>query len=231
MPSSLNIIGSLANKSKLRQLIIGTVSEAKRSQLRHDGSVREWIKSLQASTKPTDTQIQGIVRARHRVMMGAKYMEWPTGGPHKWITEWQKLMSDCERWCAPLYRRYGQAILILSGERSLEPSGSVTESLKLSTRTIKRRPTRTIKRIVISLGLRWSLKQAWDRKTIRNGMRVAGRGWITKAAFAVEPRFDGIKASEDLMDEPQAAPSNSRRRPATESRQRYSSKRSKPNHC
>jgi len=37
------------------------------------------------------------------------------------------------------------------------------------------------------------LKQAWDQNIIRNGMRVAGRGRITKAAFAVEPRFDGLR--------------------------------------
>jgi hypothetical protein len=75
------------------------------------------------------------------------------------------------------------------------------------------------------------LKQAWDQKTIRNGMRVAGRGRITKAAFAIEPRFDGIKASEDLIDKPQAPPSDSRKRPATESRQKYSNKRTRLNPC
>jgi hypothetical protein len=37
-------------------------------------------------------------------MMGAKYVEWPTGGPDKWVTEWQKLMDDCERWCPPLHQ-------------------------------------------------------------------------------------------------------------------------------
>jgi hypothetical protein len=62
-------------------------------------------------------------------------------------------------------------------------------------------------------------------------MIVAGRGQTTKAAFAVEPQFNGIKASEDLIDEPQAAPSNSRKRPATENGQRYSSKRNKLNPC
>jgi hypothetical protein len=60
----------LSEQAKLRKLIAGTVSEAKRSQLRPDKSVREWIKSLQASTQPIDTQMQDMVRARHRVMMG-----------------------------------------------------------------------------------------------------------------------------------------------------------------
>jgi hypothetical protein len=58
----------LSEQAKLR--IAGTVSEAKRSQLRPEKSVREWIKSLQASTQPIDTQMQDMVRARHRVMMG-----------------------------------------------------------------------------------------------------------------------------------------------------------------
>jgi hypothetical protein len=57
----------LSVQAKLRKLIAGTVSEAKRSQLRPDKSVREWIKSLQASTQPIDTQMQDMVRARHRV--------------------------------------------------------------------------------------------------------------------------------------------------------------------
>src|SRR5438045_2839432 len=36
------------------------------------------------------------------------------------------------------------------------------------------------------------LRQAWDQKSIRNGMKVTGKGRITCAAFAAEPRFDGM---------------------------------------
>ena len=51
------------------------------------------------------------------------------------------------------------------------------------------------------------LKQAWDQKTIRSGMKVAGiKGQITKAAFSVEPLFDGIGASEEKIVEPRAEP-------------------------
>jgi hypothetical protein len=222
----------LSEQAKLRKLITSTVSEAKKSQLRPDKSVREWIKNLQASTKPTDNQMQDIVRARHRVMMGAKYMEWPSGGPDKWITEWQKLMSDCERWCEPLYELWASDFNLVWGE--------VPGAQRLCDRLIeavnkddKKEANKDDKKDWDIFRASMELKQAWDQKSIRNGMRVAGRGRITKAAFAVEPRFNGIKASEDLIDEPQAAPSNSRKRPATENRQRYSyvSKRNKLNPC
>jgi hypothetical protein len=93
----------LSEESKLRSKILSTVTESRKAQLQADKSVRTWITNLQTSTKPTDAQMKDIVRARHRAMLGAKYVDWPAGGPDKWLTEWQKLMADCEIWCVALY--------------------------------------------------------------------------------------------------------------------------------
>ena len=214
----------LNEQAKLRKLITGTVSVAKTSQLRPDKSVREWIKSLQASTKPTDSQMQDKVRARHRVMLGAKYMEWPTDGPDKWVTEWQKLMDDSERWCPPLHQLWASDFNLVWGE--------VPGAQRLCDRLVEAMTNDKLREWDINRAS-MELKQAWDQKIIRNGMRVAGRGRITKAAFAVEPRFDGIKASDDPIDkfEPKAAPPNLRKRTATESRQKYRNKWTRPNPC
>jgi hypothetical protein len=40
------------------------------------------------------------------------------------------------------------------------------------------------------------LRQSWEQKSIRNGMKVAGKGKITRAAFAAQPRFDGSNSEE-----------------------------------
>ena len=165
----------LSEQAKLRKLITSTVSEAKRSQLRPDKSVKEWIKNLQASTKPTANQMQDIVRARHRVMMGTKYMEWPSGGPDKWITEWQKLMSDCERWCEPLYKLWASDFNLVWGE--------VPGAQRLCDRLIEAVNKDDLKDWNI-FRTSMELKQAWDQKSIRNGMRVAGRGRITAVGLA-----------------------------------------------
>ena len=31
-------------------------------------------------------------------MMGQKYTDWPTGGPDKWLMNWQDLMGKCAKW-------------------------------------------------------------------------------------------------------------------------------------
>jgi len=157
-------------------------------------------------------------------MMGAKYMEWPTDGPDKWVTEWQKLMDDCERWCPPLHQLWASDFNLVWGE--------VPGAQRLCDRLVEARSKDKLREWDINRAS-MELKQAWDQNIIRNGMRVAGRGRITKAAFAVEPRFDGIKASDDLIDkfEPKTAAANLRKRPATESRQKYSNKRTKLNPC
>ncbi|KAN0067063.1 hypothetical protein V8E54_014849 [Elaphomyces granulatus] len=213
----------LSEQAKLRKLITSTVSEAKRSQLRPEKLVREWIRSLRASTKPTDTQMQDIVRARHRVMMGVKYVDWPADGPDKWVNEWQKLMDDCERWCPPLHQLWASDFNLVWGE--------VPGAQRLCDRLIEAVAKDEKDWDIFRASM--ELRQAWDQRAIRSGMRIAGRSRITKAAFAVEPRFNGIKASEEI-DEPQSVPSvpqNSRKRYGPESRQRSSNKRFKRKPC
>jgi len=46
-------------------------------------SIREWLQSLEASTKPGKTKMSNMVKVRHRTLIGYKYDEWLTGGPAK----------------------------------------------------------------------------------------------------------------------------------------------------
>jgi hypothetical protein len=214
----------LSEQAKLRRLIRRTVSEAKKSQLKPEKSVREWIQAIQASTKPTDAHMQDLVRARHRMMMGAKYQDWPIAGPDKWILDWQKLMGDCERWCPPFHQLWASDFNLVWGE--------VPGAQRLCDRLVEGISLNNLQDWSI-FRVSMELKQAWDQRTIRSGMKVAGKGKITKAAFAVEPRFNGVGASEEKTDESSAEPSasaassNSRKRAGTQSRQERSNKRIK----
>ena len=51
--------------------------------LQADKSVRVWITNLQTSTRPTDAQMTDLIWARHRTLLGSKYIEWLSMGPEK----------------------------------------------------------------------------------------------------------------------------------------------------
>jgi hypothetical protein len=172
----------LSEEAKLRSKIFSTVSESKKAQLQADISVRTWIANLQTSTRPSNAQMKDITRARHRTLLGAKYMDWPTGGPDKWLTEWQKLMTDCERWCPALYNDWASDFNLVWGE--------VPGAKRLCDRLVEAITNENIDEWNIYRASR-ELKQAWDQKSIRSGMKVAGKGRVTRTAFAAEPRFDG----------------------------------------
>jgi hypothetical protein len=78
----------LAEGAKLRDRILSTISHSKQSELTQQDPVWDWLTTLENSTKPSDAQMADSVKKKHRVLMGAKYTEWPTGGPEKWIVEW-----------------------------------------------------------------------------------------------------------------------------------------------
>src|SRR5467141_3004402 len=45
------------------------------------------------------------------------------------------------------------------------------------------------------------LKQAWDQRLIRSGMRIAGKGHTTRSVFATDARLDGHEFFEETTDE------------------------------
>jgi hypothetical protein len=216
----------LSEGAKLRNRVNSTVSRSKKTQLLPDKTVREWIKALQKSTKPTDVHMQAIVKARHRAMMGVKYLEWPTDGPDQWIEKWQNLMDECERWCPPFYEMWASDFNLVWGE--------VAGAQRLCDRLTDATTKNDLEEWDIPKAS-LELKHAWDQKAIRSGMKIAGKGKITKGAFAVEPRFDGSGASEEKTDESpaepaaSAAPSNPKKRTGTESHQGSSNKKHKSN--
>jgi hypothetical protein len=218
----------LSEEAKLRNKIMSTVSETKKPQLQADKPVRMWLANLQTSTKPTDAQMKDITRARHRTLMGAKYVDWPSGGPDKWLTEWQKLMADCELWCPALHTDWASDFNLVWGE--------VSGAKRLCDRLVEAITNEEIGEWDIYRASR-ELKQAWDQKSIRSGMKVAGRGRVTRAAFAMEPRFDGTGPEgpdSTLSEQEQATPttaessrarSASRKRAGTETNQKEGMKR------
>jgi len=194
--------------------------------LQADKPVRIWITNLHTSTKPTDAQMKDVVRARHRTLLVSKYVDWPTGGPDKWLTEWQKLMADCEIWCPALYDDWASDFNLVWGE--------VPGAKRLCDRLVEAITNEDIDGWDMYRASR-ELKQAWDQKSIRSGMKVAGKGRTTRAAFAVELRFHGMgpEGSEDseqapnptITAESSRARSTSRKRSGTETIQKEGTKR------
>jgi hypothetical protein len=106
----------LTEEAKLRGRIMNSVADAKKPQLRAEETTREWLSHLLESTKPTDSQMQELIRAQYRHTMTMKYSDWPTGGPQKWIAEWQRLMGECKIWCPSLYEIWISDFNLVWGE-------------------------------------------------------------------------------------------------------------------
>jgi hypothetical protein len=128
-----------------------------------------------------------IVRARHRILLGTKYIEWPNGGPKKWTTEWQRLMTDCERWCPAIYEDWAGDFNLVWGE--------VPEARRICDRLVEALTDGGIEEWDTFRATR-ELRQAWDRKSIWSGMKVGGKGRVTHAAFAAQSRFDDSNSKE-----------------------------------
>jgi hypothetical protein len=202
----------LSEVAKLRSRILSTIAEDKRAMLRADKTVRIWITNLQTSTKPTDAQMTDLIWARHRILLGSKYIEWPSIGPEKWLTEWQKLMVDCEIWCPALHNNWARDFNLVWGE--------VPGAKRLCDRLVEALGEGELADWDIFKATR-ELRQAWEQKSIRNGMKVAGKGKITRAAFAAQPRFDGSTSE----DQPEPTPSDTTTLTVNQNRSRSTSRK------
>ena len=178
----------LTEEAKLRERIMNSISDAKKPQLMAEESTREWLRHLSESTRPSDSQMQELIRAKHRQKMTVKYSDWPIGGPQKWISEWQRVMGECRIWCPSLYEIWISDFNLMWGE--VPGAKFLCSQMRMDQ---KRGHTEE-----------WSiyraaqeLQDAWDEKSVRSGMRTSGRAQIFKAAFTVEPRFDG-EAMEEM---------------------------------
>jgi len=65
----------LTQEALLRERIINSVTNSKRSLLQAGDSTREWLDHLAESTKPSDSQMQEMIRSKHRVKMSIKYSD------------------------------------------------------------------------------------------------------------------------------------------------------------
>ncbi len=172
----------LAEEAKLRSRIMSSTTEATRALLRAENTVREWIVELQASTRPTDHQLSELIQARHRILLGAKYVEWPSAGPGKWLVEWKKLMLDCKIWCPAQQATWAQDFNRVWVE--------VPEATWLCQRIIQAIRDKKPEEWNVFAAAR-ELQHEWDQRAIRSSMKIAGKTKVTRAAFTAQPRFDG----------------------------------------
>lgn len=177
----------LGEETKIRSKIMSTTTVATRALLKEDKSIRVWISNLQSATKPTDAQMTDLVQARHRILLGSKYIEWPMIGPDKWLIEWQKLMMDCETWCPALHNNWAGDFNLVWGE--VPGAKRLCDRLVEATIEEKKSEWDTFK-------ASRELRQAWEQKSIRSGMKIAGKAKITKSTFSTQPRFDGTAADD-----------------------------------
>jgi len=69
----------LSEEAKLRQRIMNSISESKKPQLQAEESTREWLSHLAESTKPSNSQMQEMIRSKHQVKMSTKHSDCPAG--------------------------------------------------------------------------------------------------------------------------------------------------------
>ena len=186
----------LGEETKIRNKIMSTTTVATRSLLREDKSIRVWISNLQSASKPTDAQMTDIIQARHRTIVGSKFIAWPTAGPDKWLADWQKLMVDCEIWCPALHDNWaGDFNLVWS---DVPDAKRLCDRLVESTIQQKKDEWNTFEAAR-------QLRQAWEQKSIKANMKIQGKPKTTRASFATYPRFDGVSADDQKDSQPSAS--------------------------
>jgi hypothetical protein len=181
----------LSEETKLRNRIFSTVGEAKRSLLRADKTLRSWIVNIQTASKPTDDQMKDHIRTRHRSLLGSKYTEWPKAGPEKWLTEWLRLMGDCERWHPALHGEWAVDFNLAWGE--------VPGAKWVCHKLVDARRNGQMELWDIYRAAR-ELRQDWEDESSRTGMKNAGKGKTTRSTFGTFPKFDG-KGADTPPDE------------------------------
>ncbi|KAN0076218.1 hypothetical protein V8E54_006360 [Elaphomyces granulatus] len=182
----------LSEEAKLRNKLINTVPEAKRVLLPDEESIRQWISSLQAAAKPSDVHMKDFTKAKHRSMMTGKFVDWPSVGPEKWLSEWHKLMNDARRWSPALYSDWASDFVLVWGE--------VPGAKRLCDRLTEAETSGEIRNWDIYKASS-ELKQAWDQRLIRSGMRITGKGHTTRSVFATDARLDEPEFFEETTDE------------------------------
>ncbi|KAN0077501.1 hypothetical protein V8E54_005805 [Elaphomyces granulatus] len=121
-------------------------------------------------------------------------------------------MSDCRRWSPSLYSDWAGDFNLVWGE--------VPGAKRLCDRLIEAESSGDMNDWDIYQTAS-ELKQAWDQRTIRSGMRIVGKGRTTRAVFATDVRFNGLGASEETNEEATVQDhAGSRKRVATDNPQR-----------
>jgi hypothetical protein len=210
----------LNEKAKLRTKLLTTIPEEKMVLLPAGESIREWISNITLATKPSDTHMKDVTKSKHRSMMTAKFVEWPSAGPEKWLLGWLKLMVDCKKWSPALYTDWVSDFNLVWGE--------VSGAARLCDRLTEAETSGNLNDWNIYKASS-ELQKAWDQRLIRSGMKIAGKSRTTRAVFTTDVRFDGIGAHEgpieDAAQQSAHSRTGSKKRTATDNFQRRSKKR------
>ena len=202
----------LNEKAKLRTKLLTTIPEEKRVLLPADESIREWISNIKLATKPSDTHMKDVTKSKHRSMMTAKFVEWPSAGPEKWLLGWHKLMADCKKWSPASYADWASDFNLVWGE--------VPGAARLCDRLTEAETNGDLNNWNIYKAS-LELQKAWDQRLIRTGMRTAGKARTTRAVFAADVQFDGLGTLEETTEEAsekttQGHPGSRKRAPITD---------------
>ncbi|KAK5988640.1 hypothetical protein PT974_10126 [Cladobotryum mycophilum] len=82
---------------KARKLIWRSVSREKRRLLRPKSPLRDWMKSLERYTAPSNTELLGIAREDYQRVM----RQFPPISLHRWADEWLAVVSQCYKYNLP----------------------------------------------------------------------------------------------------------------------------------
>jgi hypothetical protein len=169
--------------------------------------------------------MKDLIKARHRDIVGSKFVDWPTVGPEKWVHQWQRLMHDSEIWNSSLFYDWAGDFNLVWGE-------------VLGTQWLRKELTAAQDQDdlrgwdIFKAGRK--LEEEYKQKSIRSGMKIANRGKTTRGVFNVQPQFNGKQSGESpqsgaktpttpkqtLQPERSRSRSKSRKRAGTETTQK-----------
>jgi hypothetical protein len=98
------------------------------------------------------------------LLMFTKHTEWPAGGSTKWLTDWQKIVTDCERSCPALSDLWAIDFRVVWGKRLCDRLGEATREELANDWDIFK-----------ASGL---LLEAYGENSMRSGMRTHNKGKV-----------------------------------------------------
>jgi len=85
-------------QNNVRSQIYTTIAPSRQAILDLSQPTREWLKTLAAGNKPPSTTLRAETRVSYNNFVNVAHQEWPKGGPEKWLSEWETLLSNVHKY-------------------------------------------------------------------------------------------------------------------------------------